>query len=225
MRGSLWHGNAMANGDGIVPYLNVFDDEAYDSLALGDTQRISSTAQAGKNAVRVFARRRKAARSLAWSAIACNSARTACSRWRSAGVAHVTVRSKEVLPGRRTEVVRCPCRRALILFAGSAHAFGSDRTSALLPAGGQVPVGSGLGPPAVGSPRPRRSDRADPAGSGGGCRRQGHPVFASCRSQYICSNEFCVRWCASMSRKSIATLPTADQPLHDTRLYGATARS
>jgi hypothetical protein len=36
----------MTNGDGIVSYLNVFDDEAYDSLALGDTQRISSTAQA-----------------------------------------------------------------------------------------------------------------------------------------------------------------------------------
>ncbi len=48
MRGALWHGNAMANGDGIVPYQNVFDDEADDSLALGDTQRISSTAQAGK---------------------------------------------------------------------------------------------------------------------------------------------------------------------------------
>jgi hypothetical protein len=44
--GSLWHCNAMANGDGIVSYLNVFDDEAYDSLSLGDTQRISSTAQA-----------------------------------------------------------------------------------------------------------------------------------------------------------------------------------
>jgi hypothetical protein len=48
LRGALWHGNAMANGDDIVPYQNVFDDEAYDSLALGDTQRISSTAQAGK---------------------------------------------------------------------------------------------------------------------------------------------------------------------------------
>jgi hypothetical protein len=36
----------MANGYGIVSYLNVFDDEADDSLALGDTQRISSTAQA-----------------------------------------------------------------------------------------------------------------------------------------------------------------------------------
>jgi hypothetical protein len=35
----------MANRDGVVPYQNVFDYEAYDSLALSDVQRFSSTAQ------------------------------------------------------------------------------------------------------------------------------------------------------------------------------------
>jgi hypothetical protein len=44
----------MANGDGIVSYLNVFDDEAYDSLALADTQRVSSTAQAGEECRKGF---------------------------------------------------------------------------------------------------------------------------------------------------------------------------
>jgi hypothetical protein len=36
--------------------------------------------------VRVSARRRKVALSSAWSVIACNSARTDCSRWRSVGI-------------------------------------------------------------------------------------------------------------------------------------------
>lgn len=35
----------MANRDGVVPNENVFDHEAYDSLALNDVQRFSSTAQ------------------------------------------------------------------------------------------------------------------------------------------------------------------------------------
>jgi hypothetical protein len=35
----------MANRDGVVAYQNVFDYEAYDSLALSDVQRFSSTAQ------------------------------------------------------------------------------------------------------------------------------------------------------------------------------------
>ena len=36
----------MANGDGILPYQNVFDHESYDSLALADTERLRGTAQA-----------------------------------------------------------------------------------------------------------------------------------------------------------------------------------
>ncbi len=36
----------MANGDGVVSHQNVFDHEPYDSLALSDTKRLRSTAQA-----------------------------------------------------------------------------------------------------------------------------------------------------------------------------------
>jgi hypothetical protein len=38
----------MANGNGVVPDQNLFDHEAYDSLALSDTKRFSSRAQAGE---------------------------------------------------------------------------------------------------------------------------------------------------------------------------------
>ena len=38
----------MANGDGFVSYQDVFDYKPYDSLALSDTQRISSAPQAGE---------------------------------------------------------------------------------------------------------------------------------------------------------------------------------
>jgi len=38
----------VANGDGVVPHQNVFDHEPYDSLALCDIKRLSSTAQAGE---------------------------------------------------------------------------------------------------------------------------------------------------------------------------------
>ena len=36
----------MANGDGVLPYQNVFDHEPYDSLTLADTERLRGTAQA-----------------------------------------------------------------------------------------------------------------------------------------------------------------------------------
>ena len=36
----------MANGDGVVSYQDVFHYKPHDSLALNDTQRISSTVQA-----------------------------------------------------------------------------------------------------------------------------------------------------------------------------------
>ncbi len=38
----------MANGDGVFPYQDVFHYKPYDSLALLDTQRISSIVQAGE---------------------------------------------------------------------------------------------------------------------------------------------------------------------------------
>ena len=38
----------MANRDGVVSYQDVFHNQPDDSLPLSDTQRISSTAQAGK---------------------------------------------------------------------------------------------------------------------------------------------------------------------------------
>ncbi len=45
---SLWDWNAMANGNCVVSYQDVFHYKLYDSLALSDTQRISCTAQAGE---------------------------------------------------------------------------------------------------------------------------------------------------------------------------------
>src|SRR5712664_1794721 len=46
--GARWDWDAVANGDGVVPHQNVFDHEPYDSLALCDIKRLSSTAQAGE---------------------------------------------------------------------------------------------------------------------------------------------------------------------------------
>ena len=39
-------GDAMANGDSVLPYQNVFDHEPYNALALSDAKRFRSTAQA-----------------------------------------------------------------------------------------------------------------------------------------------------------------------------------
>jgi len=38
----------MANGNGVVPDQDIFDHEPYDSLALSDTKRFRSSAQAGE---------------------------------------------------------------------------------------------------------------------------------------------------------------------------------
>jgi len=38
----------VTNGDGVVPHENVFNHEAYDSLAFSDIKRFSSTAQASE---------------------------------------------------------------------------------------------------------------------------------------------------------------------------------
>jgi hypothetical protein len=46
LRGTLRDGNAMANGDGVVSYQDVFHYKPHDSLAFSDTQRISSSVQA-----------------------------------------------------------------------------------------------------------------------------------------------------------------------------------
>src|SRR6266568_4367907 len=40
--------DAVTNGDGVVPHENVFNHEAYDSLAFSDIKRFSSTAQASE---------------------------------------------------------------------------------------------------------------------------------------------------------------------------------
>ncbi|WP_211256291.1 hypothetical protein, partial [Edaphobacter aggregans] len=47
-RGALQDWDAMANGDGVFSYQDVFHNKPYDSLALLDTQRISSIVQAGE---------------------------------------------------------------------------------------------------------------------------------------------------------------------------------
>jgi hypothetical protein len=38
----------MANDNSVVPYQDIFDHEPYDSLALSDTKRFRSSAQAGE---------------------------------------------------------------------------------------------------------------------------------------------------------------------------------
>src|SRR5271155_508788 len=48
LRGTRRDGNAVPNGDGIFPHQNVFNQQPYDSLALSDSKRFSSAAQAGK---------------------------------------------------------------------------------------------------------------------------------------------------------------------------------
>jgi hypothetical protein len=48
LRGTLRNWNAVANGDRIVSYQDVFHYKPYEPLALSDTQSISSTAQAGE---------------------------------------------------------------------------------------------------------------------------------------------------------------------------------
>jgi len=48
LRWARGDGDAMANGDGVVPQQDVFNHEAYDSLALSDVKRFSSTAQASE---------------------------------------------------------------------------------------------------------------------------------------------------------------------------------
>jgi len=52
-----------------------------------------------------------------------------------------------------------------------------------------------------------------------------HPVFASYRSQCICSNGFARARARRCTREGVATLLTADQSLHDTGLDGAPTRS
>ena len=46
--GARWNWDAVTNGDGVVPYQDIFDHEPYDSLALRDIKRLSRTAQAGE---------------------------------------------------------------------------------------------------------------------------------------------------------------------------------
>src|ERR1700730_15982347 len=46
LKGHRWDWDAVTNGDGVVPHQDVFDHEPYDSLALRDIKRLSSTAQA-----------------------------------------------------------------------------------------------------------------------------------------------------------------------------------
>jgi RNA-directed DNA polymerase len=48
LRGTRRDWDAMANGNGVVPHQDVFDHEPHDSLALSDTKRLRSTAQAGE---------------------------------------------------------------------------------------------------------------------------------------------------------------------------------
>jgi hypothetical protein len=48
LRRTRGDGDAVTNGDGVVPHENVFNHEAYDSLAFSDIKRFSSTAQASE---------------------------------------------------------------------------------------------------------------------------------------------------------------------------------
>ena len=50
----------MANGDGFVSYQEVFHNQPDDSLPLSDTQRISSTTQAGKERGKILRQAQKA---------------------------------------------------------------------------------------------------------------------------------------------------------------------
>src|ERR1019366_560542 len=78
--------DAVADNDGVVADQNLLDDEAYDSLALEDVKRIGGAAQSCEERRESLGQAQEHARSLAWSAIACSSARNACSRWRSDGI-------------------------------------------------------------------------------------------------------------------------------------------
>jgi RNA-directed DNA polymerase len=80
LRRTRGDGDAVANSDGVLTYQNVFDHEPDDSLALTDTKRLRGTAQAREECCDGFCQAQECFPTLAWSAIACSSARSVC--WR-----------------------------------------------------------------------------------------------------------------------------------------------
>lgn len=78
--------DAIPDDHGGVADENVLDDEAHDSLALIDVKRVGGAAQMAEECPESLGKVQGRWRSAAWPVIACNSARSACSRCRSEGI-------------------------------------------------------------------------------------------------------------------------------------------
>src|SRR5712692_3879702 len=224
--GARWDWDTVANGDGVVSHQDVFDYESYDSLALRDVQRLGSTAQAGEE-------RRE---SLRQSREGCPIVGLVSDRLQ------LSTKHLFTLAQRRHALAQLLDRqeRFLVGVEKSFHAFANMRQlplQTLLTFLGRIARACGCQPAVQFLLEQRRvfqqSDHLRPNDLIEEILSDQAAVVANRTAKFspaIGTNTFVVvdlaraRACR-YAREGVAALLTADQPLHDTRLDGATARS
>src|SRR6266852_1022632 len=224
--GARWDWDTVANGDGVVSHQDVFDYESYDSLALRDVQRLGSTAQAGEE-------RRE---SLRQSQEGCPIVGLVSDRLQ------LSTKHLFTLAQRRHALAQLLDRqeRFLVGVEKSFHAFANMRQlplQTLLTFLGRIARACGCQPAVQFLLEQRRvfqqSDHLRPNDLIEEILSDQAAVVANRTAKFspaIGTNTFVVvdlaraRACR-YAREGVAALLTADQPLHDTRLDGATARS
>src|SRR5229473_524941 len=224
--GARWDWDTVANGDGVVSHQDVFDYESYDSLALRDVQRLGSTAQAGEE-------RRE---SLRQSQEGCPIVGLVSDRLQ------LSTKHLFTLAQRRHALAQLLDRqeRFLVGVEKSFHAFANMRQlplQTLLTFLGRIARACGCQPAVQFLLEQRRvfqqSDHLRPNDLIEEILSDQAAVVANRTAKFspaIGTNTFVVvdlaraRACR-YAREGVAALLTADQPLHHTRLDGATARS
>src|SRR5215471_9566080 len=165
MRWTCGDGDAMANGDGVLPYQNVFDHESYDSLTLADAERLCGTTQAREECCDGFCQAQEY-----FPIVGLVSDRLQLAAKRLLALTQCRHALTQLLDRQQSflvgvdESVDAITNIRSIPSTDSVPVLRSDRTSARRLGDGPVLVVSASGLPAIGLPQPRRSDRADPVG-------------------------------------------------------------
>src|ERR1700737_395291 len=226
VRGTRRDWDAMANGNGVVPHQDVFDHEPHDSLALSDTKRLRSTAQAGEERceglrqaqeccpiVGLISNRLKLGTERLFTLAQCRHALTQLLDRQETFLVGVE-KSFDALANMR----QFPLQTLFTFFGriGQARCY-QPAIKFLLYQSRVFQQSDHLGPDDL-----IEEILSDEAAVVANRTAQFSPAIGANTLVVVDLARGCVRRCA---REGVAALLTADQPLYDTRLDGATARS